>query len=1268
MTERNLIPTLTGVSVACLLAIATACGDGAVEPVTPVTPPTPVPTTITVSPASATLQTLGETAQLAAEVRDQNGQAMANAAVAWTSSDPSVATVAASGLVTAVANGAATVTATAGSASGTAAVTVDQVVASVAVHPAADTMPSLGDTLRLSAEALDANGNVVAGGEFAWASSDTSVATVDASGLVTAVANGVATVTATAGSASGTAAVTVDQVVASVAVSPSADTLPSLGDTLRLSAEALDANGNAVADAEFAWESSDPSVATVDPMGLVTASANGAVTVTARVGSASGTVTVTVDQVVASVAVSPSADTLPALGDTLRLSAEALDANGNAVADAEFAWESSDPSVATVDRTGLVTAAANGAVTVTARVGSASGTVTVTVDQVVASVAVSPSADTLPALGDTLRLSAEALDANGNAVADAEFAWESSDPSVATVDATGLVTASANGAVTVTARVGSASGTVTVTVDQVVASVTVSPSADTLPALGDTLRLSAEALDANGNAVADAEFAWESSDPSVATVDPMGLVTASANGAVTVTARAGSASGTVTVTVDQVVASVAMDPAADTLPALGDTLRLSAEALDANGNAVADAEFAWESSDPSVATVDATGLVTAAANGAAAVTATAGSASGTVMVTVDQVVASVSVDPVADTLPALGDTLRLSAAALDANGNAVADAEFAWESSDPSVATVDATGLVTAVANGSTTVTASYGSVSAGVPVAVEQQVASVLVSPSSTTLAARGDTVRLTAEGVDANANPVAAVQFEWMSDDHAVATVSATGLVTAVGNGSATVTVGYNKLGATVAVAVVDVAQFLEENSRIANAMVWLDTGNRLRPYTRWPRRMQEGLALAVVELLGDGTGLPDVPINRADGYLADDEFAITVLSRRDAEDIYLANIAHSLMLEMDNTLPWSLDDLSDRQLEMLLGSEGFFVEYGRVIRGVPEGYIVNGRTGPAPPEIIRDFIEDRDLVRGSRYQTIARTVEWTRHHLSHYSCWLTAANAENHWNYRGTPPLARMLSGTNMKRDGVLRWGERECRTYAHQHTEHYTAGCHGTAWFFLHVLRAVNIPVEPPEYYYAVCASHAAVSFPSENVYLSHGDDPYNKTAWYSPPFSEPFPSSDLLIPGSQFREWFNSSHSDEENLRNVGRTVAELAVAHLPQLLLSWRCWDLAEGLPKESGRVYRPGSTGIGHFWTVAELEAMRFWERLDAKIAQYGGCPIPEPSRWDNRNKWPGTPSAGVWHGAHAPLTDFSPAGSGRNVCWIDPRYLHLVQRNRTR
>ena len=187
-------------------------------------------------------------------------------------------------------------TATSGSAAGSATVTVSQAAATVRVTAAADTLVAIGDTVRLTAEALDANGHAVAGAGFAWASGDTLVATVDGTGLVTAVGDGSASVTATSGSAQGSATVTVSQAAATVRVTAAADTLVAIGDTVRLTAEALDANGHAVAGAEFAWASGDTLVVTVDGTGLVTAVGVGSASVTATSGSAQGSATVTVSQ------------------------------------------------------------------------------------------------------------------------------------------------------------------------------------------------------------------------------------------------------------------------------------------------------------------------------------------------------------------------------------------------------------------------------------------------------------------------------------------------------------------------------------------------------------------------------------------------------------------------------------------------------------------------------------------------------------------------------------------------------------------------------------------------------------------------------------------------------------------------------------------------------------------------------------------------------------------------------------------------------------
>ena len=366
-TNPPLPATSLRAAFVALLALggALSCGDSGTGP--------PVATTVKVSPATPALTALGDTVRLKAEVLDQNGQPLPGGWLTWTSSAPAVATVDASGRVTAAANGSATITATAGSATGTAAVTVAQVMHAVSVSPAADTLAAFGDTLRLVAAAADANGHAVAASEFAWASSDTLVARVDASGRVTAAANGSATITATAGSASGTAAVTVAQVVHAVSLSPAADTLAALGDTLRLVAQAVDANGHPVASSEFAWASSDTVVARVAASGRVTAVANGSATITATAGSATGTAAVTVAQVVHAVSVSPASETLAAYGDTLRLIAEAADANGHAVAASDFAWASSDTLVARVDVSGLVESVAQGSAVVTATASAVTG-------------------------------------------------------------------------------------------------------------------------------------------------------------------------------------------------------------------------------------------------------------------------------------------------------------------------------------------------------------------------------------------------------------------------------------------------------------------------------------------------------------------------------------------------------------------------------------------------------------------------------------------------------------------------------------------------------------------------------------------------------------------------------------------------------------------------------------------------------------------------------------------------------------------------------
>ena len=169
----------------------------------------PVPTTVVITPDTVLLTALGQEVPLAAEVLDQIGRPLPDAAVTWESGDPAIVTVDSAGTTSAAGNGATVVTATFGEASGQARIAVMQVARSVTVSPATPTVVD-GDTLRMDAAAHDANGHLMTQAVFAWTSSNTSVARVDNGGLVAGAREGTATISATVDGEAGTAQITVE--------------------------------------------------------------------------------------------------------------------------------------------------------------------------------------------------------------------------------------------------------------------------------------------------------------------------------------------------------------------------------------------------------------------------------------------------------------------------------------------------------------------------------------------------------------------------------------------------------------------------------------------------------------------------------------------------------------------------------------------------------------------------------------------------------------------------------------------------------------------------------------------------------------------------------------------------------------------------------------------------------------------------------------------------------------------------------------------------
>jgi uncharacterized protein YjdB len=154
-------------------------------------------------------------------------------------------------------------------------------VATVTVSPPSATLVP-GGTQQLTATTKDASNNVLTGRVIAWSSSDNSVATVNTSGLVTAVApGGPVTITATSEGQSGTSSITVNSLAAGVVVTPGAGTIAAGGATLQLSGTVVDGSGNPTALAIQSWVSRNSSVATVSSTGLVTSGTAGTAVIVA---------------------------------------------------------------------------------------------------------------------------------------------------------------------------------------------------------------------------------------------------------------------------------------------------------------------------------------------------------------------------------------------------------------------------------------------------------------------------------------------------------------------------------------------------------------------------------------------------------------------------------------------------------------------------------------------------------------------------------------------------------------------------------------------------------------------------------------------------------------------------------------------------------------------------------------------------------------------------------------------------------------------------
>ena len=440
-------PKMTAGIALIAAGFLTACGGGS-DAAGPTTPPTPQVGSVSVAVAATTLQ-VGATLTASAEVKSTTGATLAGRTVSWSSSNAAFASVTDGGVITGIAPGSVSITATSEGRTGTVNLTVIPAPVNTVSLSLAAPLVFVGRTTQASVVLRDERNAVLTGRTVTYASSSPAVATVDATGLVTGIASGTTVISATAEGKSATAEVRVTvPPVNSVTVSLAQSTVFQ-GATTAATVALRDDLGATLTGREIAWSSSNPQVATVSN-GTIVAVSVGTTTISATSEGRSGSTVLTVVPVpVATVQLAlPRATMAP--GTTMQAVATARDAGGNALAGRAIQWGTTNPAVATVSATGQIAAVGLGTATITATSEGQTGQAMVQVLVPVANVVINGSIRVK--VGDSYVYTATARAADGT-ILERPVTWRVREAARASMTAGGTMVPLQTGTITIVAQI-----------------------------------------------------------------------------------------------------------------------------------------------------------------------------------------------------------------------------------------------------------------------------------------------------------------------------------------------------------------------------------------------------------------------------------------------------------------------------------------------------------------------------------------------------------------------------------------------------------------------------------------------------------------------------------------------------------------------------------------------------------------------------------------------------------------------------------------------
>lgn len=414
------------------------------------------------------------------------------------------------------------------------------------------------------------------------------------------------------------------------------------------------------------------------------------------------------------------------------------------------------------------------------------------------------SSDTvLGDVGDTLAVSVEAADQYGNRFTPDSLLFEG-DPARVKVLAGNRLTLLARGSARVTVSAGAGQDTLAITARQVVSSI-LAPDSLLFASIGEQRIINATLIDRRGLSIRDSLPLVELGENSpVSRNAGSGIVlVAEREGVGSLLLRAGSVARPTAVTIRQRAVRVALDSGHVSFDALGDSLQLQSVAYDAFGSPLATGRITYQCAGDTVVAISADGWVRAVRPGRALVIASADAASDTASVAVSQRPASLTAEPASLRINALGGRASVTLTVRDHNGNRIPTAPIELVSNDTGIVRVDADRKVTARATGTAIVYARSDTLTLGVPVAVQQVPASILLDHDSLVFDALSASAQIRAIVLDSLGVRIPGASVRFAAENSAIAQVAGDTIVS-VANGSTGIIVSSDGASRRLAVAV--------------------------------------------------------------------------------------------------------------------------------------------------------------------------------------------------------------------------------------------------------------------------------------------------------------------------------------------------------------------------------------------------------------------------------------------------------------------------------